>query len=383
MTDRLRPLAQLLVESVRAVEGPLPPGLGQIGVPDLMGAGLQHRVRPALLRRLRAAPRPQAEWIAALQACRHGQLIRQMQSAHDLRRISAVFAERGIRWGAAKGPVLANTVWPHADMREFSDLDLFVHPQDFGAALILLEKLGCSYVDRNWPEILRLGRAELALTGPSGFAIDLHWDVVVSASARRWFKADLPAMLAHARTVQLTPDLAIPTFNASDTVLHLAHHAAQSGANRLVWLADVLHASANPELDWQAVARRADRSGMGITVGIVLARTERTFDVELPLPPRLRRSAEKSLPGRVAARRDSRRPFPHLPDDPALSGIEYSSARTGDVSSVGAAIGQWFGVRRTEWRVNRHGPDRNPLDQEVHDEQAKLDYLTLAASSGH
>lgn len=380
--DRLRPLARLVVESVRAVEGPLPGDLGHVGAPDLMAAGLQHRVRPAMLRRLRAAPDARQDWVTALQASRHGQLIRQMQSAHDLRRIGGVFTERGIRWAAAKGTVLANTVWPHADMREFSDLDLFVHPQDFGAALTVLEKLGCLYVDRNWPKILRLGRAELALVGPSGFAIDLHWDVVVSPSARRWFKADLPAMLARARTVQLTPDLAVPTFDASDTVLHLAHHAAQSGANRLVWLADVLHASANPELDWQAVARRADRAGMGITVGIVLARTERTFNVEFPLPQRLRRSAEKSLPGRVAAHRDTLRPFPHLPADPALSGIEYSSARTGDVSSVSAAIGQWFGVRRTEWRVNRHGPDRNPLDQKVDDEQAKRDYLTLAASSG-
>ncbi|GAA0335991.1 nucleotidyltransferase family protein [Micropruina glycogenica] len=380
--DRLRPLAQLLVESVRAVEGPLPGDLSHVGAHDLMAAGLQHRVRPAMLRRLRAAPDARQDWVTALQASRHGQLIRQMQSAHDLRRIGDAFSERGVRWAAAKGPVLANTVWPHVDMREFSDLDLFLHPEDFAGALRVLEKLGCGYVDRNWPEILRQGRAELALTGPSGFALDLHWDMVVSASARRWFKADLPAMLARARTVRLAPDLAVPTFDASDTLLHLAHHAAQSGANRLVWLADLLHASANPELDWPAVARRADRAGMAITVGIVMARTERTFEVAFPLPPTLRRAAERSLSGRVAARRDNIRPFPHLPGDPALSGIEYSSARRGDLSSVAAAIGQWFGVRRTEWRVRRHGADQNPLDRAVDDDQAKGAYLRLAAHDG-
>ncbi len=347
-----------------------------------MAAGLQHRVRPALLRRLRTAPNPRPEWVTPLQASRHGQLIRQMQSAHELRRIGPAFADREIRWAAAKGPILANTVWPHADMREFTDLDLFVHPQDFGAALTVLEGLGCTYVDRNWPEILRQGRAELAITGSSGFAIDLHWDVVGAPSARRWFKADLPAMLTRARLVQVAPDLFVPTFDAADTVQHLAHHAAHSGANRLVWLADVLHSSANTELDWLAVARRAERAGMSITVGIVLARTERTFGVQFPLPHTLRRAAEKSLPGRVAARRDQVRPFPHLPDDPAQSGIEYSSARRGNLSSLAAAISQWWGVRRTEWRVNRHGPDRNPLDKRVDDDQARRAYLALAERHG-
>lgn len=382
MTDRLRPLAQLLVESVSGIEGPLPEAVRHISAQDVATAGMQHRVRPAMWRRIRSANDVPPDWIILLQASRNLQLVRQLQSAHDLRLVGHAFAEREIRWAVAKGPVLANTIWPHADMREFTDLDLFVHPQDFRTALAALEGLDCQYVDRNWPEILRQRRAELALTGPSGFAIDLHWDVVVSPSARRWFKADLPAMLSRARTVQLTPDLEAPTFDASDSVLHLAHHAAHSGANRLVWLADVLHASASPELDWRAVARRAERAGMAITVGMVLARTERTFELDYPLPPSLRRAAEKSLPGRVAASRDNRRPFPHLPDDPALSGIEYASARRGNVSSAAAAISQWFGVRRTEWRVNRHGPDRNPLDERVDDEQAKRAYLALAARGG-
>lgn len=382
MTAERKPLAQLLLESVLGQTGPLPSGVINTRIGELMLAGLHHRVRPALQRRLRTAPDAPADWVAPLEASRHGQLVRQMQATHDLRGVRDAFAERQVRWAVAKGPVLANTVWPHADMREFSDLDLFVHPEDFGEALGVLEELGASYVDRNWPEILRLARAELALRGPSGFAVDLHWDITVSRAARRSFRADLPAMLARALPVELGMGLVVPTFCASDTIVHLAHHAAHSGANRLVWLGDVLHSALSPKVDWQAVSERALQAGMGITVGIVLARTERTFGVELPLPRRLRSCAEDSLSGRVAAERDRQHPFPHVPDDSAASGIEYSSARRNDVRSLLAAVSQWFGVRFTERRVNRYGPDENPLDEAVEDPSAKAAYIELAARGG-
>lgn len=378
----LRPLARLMVESVLGESGPLPAGASEVSLDEVMLSGLQHRVRPALRRRFRAAPDAPAEWLGPLEAARRGQLIRQMQAVHDLNLMRAAFAERRLRWAVAKGPVLANTVWPHVDMREFSDLDVFVHPEDFGQALGVLERLGAVYVDRNWPEILRLGRAELALRGPSGFPIDLHWDVAVSRPARQAFRTDLPAMLARARTVELGDGLVVPTFDASDTVVHLAHHAAHSGANRLVWLADVLHASSAPEVDWRAVSQRALQAGMGITVGIVLARAERTFGVEFPLTSQLRHCATRSLSGVVAARRDRHRSFPHLPHDPAASGIEYSSARRNDLLSLLAAVDQWFGVRRTEWRVRRHGPDENPLDKAVEDPSAKAEYLELVVGEG-
>lgn len=382
MTAERRPLAQLLVESVLGDTGPLPSGVGDTRVNELMLAGLQHRVRPALRRRLRTAPDAPADWLAPLEAARHSQLIRQMQATHDLRLIQVAFAERQVRWAAAKGPVLANAVWPYPDMREFSDLDLFVHPEDFGEALRILEELGAAYVDRNWPEILRLGRAELALRGPSGFAIDLHWDIAVSRAARRSFSADLPAMLTRSLPVELGMGLVVPTFCASDTVVHLAHHAAHSGANRLVWLGDVLHAALGPKVDWRTVSERALQAGMGITVGIVLARTERTFGIEFQLPSDLRSLAENSLSGRVAAKRDRQNPFPHLLDDSAASGLEYSSARRNDVLSLLAAVSQWFGVRRTERRVNRYGPDENPLDEAVEDSSAKAAYIELAAHGG-
>lgn len=165
MTPGLRPLAQLLVESVTAASGPLPAGVEDLSADALMAAGFLHQVRPALRRRVAAAPVVPDEWGPAFEIARRGQLFRQVRAMHDLRLCVDGFQGAGVRWAVAKGPVLANTVWPHPDMREFSDLDVLVHPADFGMALATLEDLGATYVDRNWPEILRQGRAELALRG--------------------------------------------------------------------------------------------------------------------------------------------------------------------------------------------------------------------------
>jgi hypothetical protein len=368
-------LAQLLVESVLDKSGPLPAGIENVSLEEALRAGFDHRVRPALLRRLRATEGALPGWLGVLEATRHKQLLAQLQSGHDLRLIATAFEEHGVRWAVAKGPVLAQFVWPHPDMREFGDLDLFVHPEDFAAGLNLLEEVGASYVDRNWPEIRRQARAELALRGPSGFPIDLHWHVLASPRARRFFRADLPELLGRARHIELGGGLTVPTFDASDTVVHLAHHAAQSAANRLVWLADVLYASHHPDVDWNAVSDRALTGRMGITVGVVLSRVERTLGVEFPLPADLRRCAERSLCGRIAVNRDGRHPFPHLPSDSSSSGIEYKAARANDPLSVLAAAGLWLGVRRTEWRIKRHGPDSNPLDVDVPDPAARAAYL--------
>lgn len=379
MSDPLRPIARLLVESVYGHTGPLPEALGDVSVSYLTAAGQFHRLRPALRRRLRSSDAPE-QLLMPLEMARHAQLMRQMRAGHDLALIVAAFGTQ-VRWATAKGPVLTDVVWPHPDMREYTDVDVFVHPSDFASALTRLEAAGFTYVDRNWPEIMRLGRAELAMQGPSGFPLDLHWDINVSRRARRAFKSNLPAMLGRLRQVRTGTGVPVPTFDATDSLIHLAHHAAQSGANRLVWIGDVLHASRSQDVDWSALSRRTLEAGMTTTVGIVLARAERTFSVTLPLPQALRRQADRSISGRIASTRDARFPFPALPGDPRMSGAEYSSARRDSLRSLAAAIKQWVEVRVTESRVRRRGPDTNPLDIDVSDSAARTAYLNMVASS--
>lgn len=373
MTPERRPLASLLIDSAAGTNSgaPLPPDID--GHP-LMNAGRMHRVLPALRRRVNG--RTEADpWMTALNTLRHQQLLRHMQAGHELGSVSRTFADATIRWAVSKGPVLSDIVWPYPDMREYTDVDVFVHPADFARALAVLEASGFSLVDRNWPEMRRLSRAEVAMTGPTGIAFDVHWDIAVTPRARSTFRINLPTMLSRVRHVTLGTGVTVPVFDPTDLLLHVAFHAAQNGANRLVWVADVLHCTQHASIHWQRLTSDAIHARIATPVAMVLERVERTFGVSLPLPATLRSYSVTTFSGRTARLRDASRPFPGLPDDPALSGLEFSSARDTALGSLGSALWQWADVRRIEARVRRNGADANPLDDDVPDAAARRDYL--------
>nr|WP_176980802.1 nucleotidyltransferase family protein [Microbacterium humi] len=363
------------------MDGDLPDGLEQSTIQEVCAAGQLHRIGPAVWRRVRSAPSAPHDWLRVLDRARHHQLLRQMQASHDLRIISDSFAANGVEWVVSKGPVLADCAWPHADMRQYGDLDVIVRPADFGIALEALEGEGFTLLDRNWPELLRTGRAELALRGPSGLPLDLHWSISITPGTRRAFPFDVQEMLSRSRRVTLGTGVSIPAFDPTDLLLHVGFHAAQSGANRLVWIADVLHTALDKNVDWEALHDRARRASASTPIALVLARTERTFNVELPLPSELRVRAQRSFAGRLAAHLDATRPFPGLPGDASLSGINYASARDNIANMMTSAAWQWIDVRRIEARVRRNGPDASSLDDDVPDPRARNAYLTNAAKS--
>ena len=71
------------------------------------------------------------------------------------------------------------------------------------------------------------------------------------------------------------------TLDTTDTLVHLCHHAALSGAVRLVHLLDVDQAARRIQ-DWDLVARRARSWGAGAQVGLVLARARRVLGTPVP-----------------------------------------------------------------------------------------------------
>ncbi|WP_166996729.1 nucleotidyltransferase domain-containing protein [Paramicrobacterium fandaimingii] len=366
-------LSALLVESAAGTNSGAPIRAHLDGR-ELMTAGRMHRILPALRRRVLGLPEA-ADWLRTLDAVRHQQLMRQMQAGNDLRHVAQGFADAGILWAVSKGPVLSDAVWPHADMREFTDVDVFVHPAHFAAALTVLEASGFSLVDRNWPEIRRLARAEVALAGPSGLPLDLHWDISVTPRARSTFHIDLPTMLSRTRHLALGSGVTVPVFDPTDLLLHVAFHAAQNGANRLMWIADVFHCAQSVAIDWPRLTDDARRARIATPVAMVIERAERTFGASFALTQRLRRCASASPSGLTARYRETSHPFPGLPHDRAISGLEFSSARDSTIASLGSAFWQWADVRRIEARERRKGAGGNPLDENIPDASARRGYL--------
>ena len=340
---------------------------------EIVAAASLHRVTPAVAGHL-AGVAGHCEPTGPLARARHAQLIRHLAAKSDLGTIGQALDRLGTAWATVKGPTLADRVWPRPDMREYYDLDIVVDRRAFGEALAALEAVGCTLVDRNWPMLRSTMRAEIAMRGPLGTPVDLHWDIAVTKDLRRDFATDVDGMLARAVQVELAGGTRTRTLDPVDTVFHLAFHAAQAGANRLMWLGDVWFASGVPGVDGVELAQRAGAAGASVPVSLVLRRTEEVLGPLGGVLEPLRRASEGAW-GHLVRSRDRRSRFPGLPGDPHLGGTLYAAARSG----VGPSVAATARIKRTVWRDERrharHGSGSHPLRVDVPDALARRGYL--------
>ena len=238
-------------------------------VPDLPGiedelvrAVRFHRIAPLAHVALRDV-RP--DLAALLREDRDRALMHHVRVTTSLAAIRSTLAD--IPWVTFKGPVLSESLHPVAGLRSYGDLDVLVGPTDLREAGERL--LGAGWQVLATRDDLLNGEVtgELELGRPGGAVVDLHWSLVLSETLRRRFHVPTADLLARSTPVTIG-SVEVRTFDATDTLVHLCHHAAFSGAVRLVHLLDVDQAAARIE-DWDQVAqpgsvlgrRRAGRPG--------------------------------------------------------------------------------------------------------------------------
>ncbi|WP_277209503.1 nucleotidyltransferase family protein [Isoptericola croceus] len=374
----LRPLARLLLDAAFDRPGTCSDELGRVTGEELWEAGLLHRVTPAVARAVRGWDEVPEVWRIPLEVGRNRQMLRHLRALEDLKGIGAAFDRAGIAWVAVKGATLASVVWPHADMREYYDLDLLVEPAAFRDAVEIVESTGGRLLDRNWPALRASGRGELAMVGQHGTHVDLHWHLAVAPSVRRAFPLDVDVMLARRRHHDLSA-VSLPMLDPEDQALHVAVHAAQAGANRLMWLADVYYAS--QDVDWDELERRSRAARAAVPVALVLDGAYRVAGEHGVPHPGLARAAAGAW-GRLVRARDDRHPFPGLPGDSKLGGNVYSAARSSVAASVWRLGSNHAKVRYYGWQ-HRTGRDvARPLQHDVPDARARDAYFAIAASGG-
>lgn len=375
-----RALAQLLVDAALADDSAgLPLGVTRIPSADVLGAADLHRLSPAVYRHLKAFASVSDDMLGPLAHRRHEQLMRHLRAVEDLKHAGAVLDAAGVAWVAVKGPVLAEKIWPSPDMRQYMDLDLVVDRRRFSDALAALQDSGVSQIDRNWPVLASTMRAELAMRGRFGTPLDLHWDIAVPRELRRAFTTDIAGMLARSGSTNLVGSV-VRTLDPVDTVLHLVFHAAQAGANLLVWHADIRFAAAQPGFDWGAFERHARQVRFEVPAAMVIARVQRTLGFVTPPPPDVLRPAA-GVWGRLAARRDARSPFPGLPGDPHLGGNMYSGARRRLLRTIWTSGRSHIAARCIEANLNRANAWERALYRDVPDQAARNRYLNITENS--
>jgi Uncharacterised nucleotidyltransferase len=367
------PLARLLLDSIDDARRGTIAGSEYAGVSldDLDAAVFMHKVAPAVYLHLRNAADAPAELVDALRARYQQQIARQLQVQADLAQLATVMSDAGIPWVTMKGPSLAEHLWSRPDLRQYIDLDILVDRHHFGAVLDTLVASGSEMVDRNWELIEQQVRAEVSLTLPNGTALDLHWHLVNSPVLRREFQFSTPEMLERSVPVKIG-DTTVQTLDPADTLLHLGYHTAHSGGHRLMWLKDVERATADADLDWAEVLRRARPAGLALALAVVLARVERVIGFEKPPPAAALQPARRAPWGLLSTALDRWNPPPALPGDRFSGQISFKNTRA---SSLGSAVAMLASLK------SRRAPAFDPAANELYHDRggaaARLSYLRV------
>jgi hypothetical protein len=272
------------------------------GLDQLVEAAEWHRVDGCVWLALRPflAGLPRTEAISRLEERYHGSVVNHLRTLAELRRTDAAFAGASIPYVVVKGPVLAEHVYPRSDLRSYTDLDLLVAPAMLESAVSALLATGAIMLDANWPMLERRMVGEIHLATSGGVVIDLHWSLLHDAPARRSFRVPTTELVSRSRLLRIL-DMDIPALAEPDALVHLALHAAQSGADRLGWLKDVERSIASMQTDWSAVTSTAQGWRAQIPVAEVIDRVRRAFRTPIPTqvlsdlaPPRLWRAVATS-----------------------------------------------------------------------------------------
>lgn len=278
----------------------------------------------------------------------------------DLALVDRAFAAADIDFLVVKGPALVAQFYPGPGWRSYVDLDVLVRPVDVPRALSALEAQGATLLSANWPLLTRLAVHELSVGTPSGGVVDLHWSLA-PRRGRRGAPPGAGTLFGRSTTIGIAGQDA-RTLDWADTVVHLAHHAAESGADRLVWLADLRAGLAYAPPD--AAERLADRAaewGAGPALHLMLDKAVRTLHLVPPaglsaaLDPGGPWSALVGLIQRTA-------PVSASPGDPGVARIIARSARSDGLGSLAALAGKSLQVLspRPGWRPGLRDPWSDP-----------------------
>lgn len=239
-----------------------------------------HRVDGLVYERLRDMPVAPRRVLVELAARYQAAVTNHMRALWALKLVADVMDGIGCRWAVFKGPVAVESLYEGVPgRRRYLDLDVLVEPAALGDALLKFEQDGGRVLDQNWIGMLRQMRGEMHISLPIDVPIDLHWNLI--DMHRRRMHLDTDAILERARPITVG-GLRVKTLDPVDTTIHLAFHAAYSGADRLLWLKDVERAAELLRPDWDELTARADRANVGRGVGLILERCRRTLGADIP-----------------------------------------------------------------------------------------------------
>ena len=202
----------------------------------------------------------------------------------ELGRLLERFESERISVIPLKGPVLAETLYPHPALRPCSDLDLLIRRESLRPVDDLLQRLGYSRLAdaHSFQFDLAYDRATL-YEGTAGVRVDLHWGLV-SDPRYSWNEAEGLTVWDRAIPIRVAGRDALGLCQ-EDLVLYLAVHlAVHHGLAGLLWYWDLalILDRWGGKLDWQALIARASRWRVRAALYFALLGLEMLFGASAP-----------------------------------------------------------------------------------------------------
>ncbi|RYB92579.1 hypothetical protein EUA06_06445 [Nocardioides glacieisoli] len=269
-----RAVSRTLVDVCTGVVRPL--ALDPAATQTLVEAARFHRVAPLALSVLGRSAHP---GLAALEADRLCAMATHLQACGVIEQLAHELAD--IEWAIIKGPVFSEVAHPVAGLRSYNDVDVLVAPDSLREVCRRLHLAGWLLVDFEDMLAAEDPPGEMHWVSPPGALVDLHWSITNMPSRRRLFEVPTAALLERRVPVTLGPTT-VWTLDPCDTFVHACLHAAQSGANKLVYLVDVDGLSRLVS-DWDEVVARARQWGATSQVCLVTRRARRVLRTDLPV----------------------------------------------------------------------------------------------------
>ena len=197
--------------------------------------------------------------------------------------VLAAFEKAGIAVISLKGPALAVCAYGDLALREFSDLDLLIHPDNAPHARDVLEAEGYrprdSRAGKGDAMLLRSANRQLEFVNDErGTQIDMHWGALhamfpYQLPVNDLFQSSRPAQHEGTEFLSLSPEY---------TLLYLCVHGTKHCWIRLRWLCDVaFYLRSEQGLDWKQCASLAEATNCGLVLkhSLLLARSVLRFEL--------------------------------------------------------------------------------------------------------
>jgi hypothetical protein len=223
--------------------------------------------------------------------------------ARETVRVTGILEAAGVPVIVFKGPALAVVAYGEVGLRQFSDVDILVHPADLPEAAALLSKDGYlpTFFGKPGAEGIGARAYEDQFVKPGQFySLDVHWHLTPQY---------LPCVSEDAawkRAMRLSLDAgSILSLSHQDLVLFLCVHAAKHGWPELQAVCDVAAVIQSGRVDWSAIVAEASESHslrmlqLGLYLAHDLLGTE--------LPGDVLAAASASKPVSTVARRIARK----------------------------------------------------------------------------